>query len=255
MEPPVHARRRSVRTPLTKLVRGALRRAGVDLVRFDHRTHPLARRMRLFTRYEIGTVIDVGANSGQYAQQLRRCGYRGRILSFEPLTSAFVELQRNHARTPENWEIEQLALGDRAGRAVLNVAANSYSSSILPMLRTHSVNAPDSTFVGKEEIAIETLDSIIETKVRSSDRLFVKSDTQGYEGKVLAGAARHMDQILGIQVEMSIVPLYEGELLIVEIIEYLAERGFTLMSLEPGFTSPTTGQLLQTDGVFFRPAV
>ena len=208
--------------------------------------------MRLLTTYGINAVLDIGANTGQYAQQLRELGYRGRILSFEPLSSAFAELSRTHARMPDNWEITQLALGDRAGRAVLNVAANSYSSSILRMLPTHRISAPDSTFIGHEDVAIDTLDSIIESRVNSSEKLFVKSDTQGYEAKVLAGASRHLNRILGIQVEMSLVPLYEGERLLAEMIRYLAERGFTLMSLEPGFVSPTTGQLLQTDGVFFR---
>lgn len=208
--------------------------------------------MRLLATYEINAVLDVGANTGQYAQQLRRLGYRGRILSFEPLSSAFAELRRNHARVPDKWEIANAGLGERAGRAVLNIAANSYSSSILPMLPAHSVNAPDSSFIDKEEVAIDTVDSIIETRVRPTERLFLKSDTQGYEANVLAGAAKHLDRILGLQLEMSLIPLYEGELLLVEMISYLAERGFTLMSLEPGFASPTTGQLLQTDGLFFR---
>lgn len=241
-----------MRTPVIRLIRRAMRRAGVDLVRFDHRAHPLARRMRLLARYDINTVFDVGANSGQYAQQLRLLGYRGRIVSFEPLTTAFAELKRNHARAPDRWEIAQLALGDQSGRAILNIAANSYSSSIAAMLPAHLKSAPESHFVGTEEIGVETLDSIIEARVHPSERLFLKSDTQGYEARVLAGASKHLERILGVQVEMSLVPLYEGELLIVEMIRYLAERGFTLMSLEPGFANPNTGQLLQTDGLFFR---
>jgi FkbM family methyltransferase len=208
--------------------------------------------MRLLATHRINTVIDVGANSGQYAHGLRVLGYRGRIISFEPLSSAFAELQRNQARAPEGWEIVNVALGDHPGRAVLNIAGNSYSSSILPMLPAHLRSAPDSRFIGQEEIAVETLDAIVAKMINPSERLFLKSDTQGYDATVLAGAAKSLERVEGIQVEMSIIPLYEGELLLVEMIRYLAERGFTLMSLEPGFADPKTGQLLQTDGIFFR---
>jgi FkbM family methyltransferase len=228
------------------------RRAMIDVAPFDHRTHPLARRARLLDIYGIDTILDVGANSGQYAQQLRALGYRGRIISFEPLSAAFVELRRNQAKHPQGWEISNVAVGDRTGRAVLNISANSYSSSLLPMLSTCVDSAPNARFVAQEEVTLETLNSIIESRIDRAARLFVKSDTQGYESAVLAGAGESLDRILGFQVEMSLVPLYEGEMLFLDMIHYLGERGFTLMSLEPGFANPLTGQLLQADGVFFR---
>jgi FkbM family methyltransferase len=225
----------------------------IDVAPFDHRTHPLARRARLLEIHKIDTILDVGANSGQYARQLRNLGYRGKIISFEPLSSAFVELRRNHSKEPHGWTIANVGVGSRSGRAVINISANSYSSSLLPILSTCVESAPSARFVAQEEIEVETLDSIIRSMVDSEARLFLKSDTQGYEAAVLAGAGASIERIVGVQVEMSLVPLYQGEMLFLDMVRYLGERGFTLMSLEPGFANPVSGQLLQVDGVFFRP--
>jgi FkbM family methyltransferase len=224
----------------------------IDIEPFHHRTHPLARRARLIKVHNVDAVLDVGANTGQYAQQLRRLGYRGRIISFEPMSSAFAELRRNHAKSPQGWEIANLAVGDRPGRAVIHVSANSFSSSLLPILPTCVDSAPNARYVADEEVAVDTLDSIIQSRVEAGARLFIKSDTQGSEAAVLNGAEASMDRIIGFQVEMSLIPLYAGEMLLPEMISYLTGRGFTLMSLEPGFADPRTGQLLQADGLFFR---
>ena len=67
------------------------------------------------------------------------------------------------------------------------------------------------------------------------------------------GGSDSLDNILGIQVEMSLVPLYEGETRLVELVSFLEERGYQLMSLVPVIDDPSTGQLLQVDGLFFRP--
>lgn len=233
------------------LIRRLTRTVSLDVVRYDPRSHPLARRMRLLAGARIDTVLDIGANSGQYAQELRSIGYRGRIISFEPQAAAFAALQRNQAKASRKWDVVNMALGDRAGQMSINVAENSVSSSLLQMLPGHLRSAPESRTVAQEVVGVATVDSIMESIDRSA-RIFLKSDTQGYESRVLAGAAASLARILGIQVEMSIVPLYEGEMLVAEIIQYLAARGFTLMSIEPGFADPSTGRLLQIDGVFFR---
>ena len=207
--------------------------------------------MHLLRSNRIDLVFDVGANFGQYATSLRECGYRGRIVSFEPLTSAFSRLEAN-AKADPLWEVVNIGLGDRDERATINIAGNSQSSSLLEMLPAHLKSAPVSAYVGKEEITVSRLDSVFSKYHRPGDRTFLKLDAQGYERKILDGASLSLTDILGIQLEMSIEPLYSNEMPYLEMLGYLAGMGFTLASIEPGFGDPESGRMLQMDGIFFR---
>ena len=207
--------------------------------------------MHLLRSNRIDLVFDVGANFGQYATSLRECGYRGRIVSFEPLTSAFARLEAN-AKADPLWEVVNIGLGDRDERATINIAGNSQSSSLLEMLPAHLKSAPVSAYVGKEEITVSRLDSVFSKYHRRGDRTFLKLDAQGYERKILEGASLSLSDIQGIQLEMSIEPLYSDEMPYLEMLGYLAGIGFTLASIEPGFGDPESGRMLQMDGIFFR---
>lgn len=226
-------------------------RVGVDVVGTTHWNHPALRRLKLIRDHGIDLVFDVGANAGQYAKELRDLGYTGRIVSFEPLSAAFEKL-RAAATRDARWEAIRVAVGERSGRATINVSANSYSSSLLPMLPAHERHARGSGYVGREEVPIETLEALVGAHAKPAERLFVKIDTQGYERRVLESAGPALETIVGVQLEMSIVPLYEGEELLPEMLQWLRGLGFTLMSLEPGYANLESGQLLQVDGVLFR---
>jgi FkbM family methyltransferase len=231
-------------------VRRLLQRAGVDVVPYSPTRHPLSRRSYLFERHAIDLVIDVGANAGQYGAFLRRIGYAGRILSFEPLSAAFASLEAM-ARGDGRWEARRSALGESQGSVTLNVAGNSESSSILPMLPSHLDAHPTSSYVATESVPMTTLAAVL-AEVPPQQKVFVKVDTQGYERNVIVGAGDALAAVVGVQLEMSLVPLYEGEWLMAEMINFMKERGFVLMSLEPGTSDERTGQLLQVDGLFFR---
>ena len=120
---------------------------GWDIVQYRPATHPLARRARLLKDYRIDLVLDVGANTGQYARQLRELGYKGRIVSFEPLSSAVAELRRA-AAYDANWQVRNHACGAENGKREIRVAANSQSSSFLPMKAEHLDAFPDSCYIG-----------------------------------------------------------------------------------------------------------
>jgi FkbM family methyltransferase len=231
-------------------LRRVLHKFGVDLVPYRPTRHPIARRLRLFAHHGIDFVLDIGANGGQYGQFLRKIGFSGDILSFEPLPSAFAALECAAVGDPR-WGVRRIALGEENGTAILNVAQNSESSSILSMLPTHLEVYPDSRYVGTEEVPVGTLEEVI-AGVASDRGIFLKVDTQGFESRVINGAGPALSRIRGVQLEMSVVPLYEGELLLPEMVSFMAGRGLTLMAIEPGGADPRTGQLLQVDGLFFR---
>src|SRR5215218_1126126 len=134
-----------------------LRKAGLEVARYKPTSSPVARRMHLLERNRIDLILDVGANVGQYAASLRECGYRGRIVSFEPLTSAFSRLEAS-AKADPLWEVVNIGMGDRDERATINMAGNSQSSSLLEMLPAHVKSAPTSAYVGNEELTVSRLD-------------------------------------------------------------------------------------------------
>ena len=233
--------------------RTILRRLGFDFIRYTPENHPLARRLHLLAHHGIQVLFDIGANEGQYGLQMRQRGFAGRIVSFEPLSQSFARLQRVAAHHPP-WEAVNVALGDFEGESEINVSANSLSSSFLTMLPSHEEAMPEARFVGKEKVRVTTLESIIPVHLKSEERLFVKIDAQGLEKRIVEGAHQLLDRVEGIQLEASVVPLYRDDPLLPELLVFMAEKGFTLASLEPGFTHPRSAHMLQVDCIFFRSA-
>lgn len=243
-----------MKTSIKHEIRRFLWKIGYDFSRFAPTSHPLARRKQLFTSYKIDTVLDIGANIGQFAQELRNdIGFADRILSFEPLSSAFELLKATAKATADPaWEVFNIAIGDTEAKQEINVAGNSYSSSFLNMLPAHEKSAPNSKYIGKELIEIKTLDSLFGDLCKTAKNVYMKIDTQGFESKVLSGAERSLAHINTIQMEMSLVPLYESELLFNDMCALMGRKGYSLVALENGFSDPASGQLLQVDGIFHR---
>jgi FkbM family methyltransferase len=157
----------------------------------------------------IELVLDIGGNEGQFGSALLRTRYSGKILSFEPLPVPYKKLV-NLASKNKRWQVaERAAVGSSVGKIVINESANSVSSSILPILDSHTSAAPKSQYVDSLTVPIVTLDSI--NQRLDLTRSFLKIDTQGYEMEVLLGAKGILPDVCGIQVEVSIVQLYEGQ--------------------------------------------
>lgn len=209
------------------------------------------RRVKLMTSRGITVLLDVGANIGQYALRTRHAGYRGRIVSVEPMLEAFTELSARAAGDPA-WECRRHALGSAAGESEIHISRNSYSSSLLEMEDRHLRTAPESAYVGTERISVLTLDSVWDEVVQSSDRPFLKLDVQGFELEALRGAERSLPSLLGVQCELSLVPLYAGAPTYKQVTEHLEGAGFRLAGFEPALFDPETAELLQADGIFLR---
>ena len=121
------------------------------------------------------------------------------------------------------------------------------------MLEAHQEACPQANYIGTEEVPVHRFDSIAPEFLRSSDVSFLKIDVQGFEKQVLAGSQATLnDGCVGMQLELSIVPLYDGGMLIREAIDLAYSLGFTLTGLVPGFTDVRSGQMMQADGIFFK---
>jgi FkbM family methyltransferase len=236
---------------LKTIVRSGLRALGLDIHRYDPTVYssPLNNS---FKKFGIDLVLDVGANRGQFVLDIRSGGYRGQVVSFEPLSDAHSKLLE--ASTDDSaWEVyTRCALGDHNGETEINIAGNSLSSSILPMLDAHRTAAPESIYVGREIVQVKTLDTVAAPYLQSASAPFLKIDTQGYESQVLDGAGVTLPLVKGVLVELSLLPLYEGHLLWVDMIERLEAAGFVLWAFDPVFSDPRDGRTLQIDGVFYR---
>ena len=126
------------------------------------------------------------------------------------------------------------------------------SSSLLNMLPRHVEAAPDSTVAGQEEISVKQIDSIIDNYLGDKEQVFVKMDVQGFERQIIDGCKQSLSKVCGMQLEMSLVPLYEGEMLMGDMIDLLLKRNYALLSIEPVYRDAVTHEILQMDGIFIR---
>lgn len=226
---------------------------GLDLRRWSPEAGFDARRSGMIQKAGVDLVIDVGANEGQYVRGLRAGGYTGLVISVEPLASAFAALSNVSSRDP-HWKVIRAAAGSSESRMELHVAGNSVSSSLLPMLDRHVRAEPTSTAVGLESVEVSPLDLLVEADLAESSAALLKIDSQGFEDEVLKGATETLkgEAVVGLEVELSLVPLYEGQLLWGELSEVIRGFGFVPLSFSDGFRDPETGELLQVDGLFGR---
>jgi FkbM family methyltransferase len=199
-----------------------------DLAVFAH----LLGLRRWLDRARIDLVLDVGGNVGQFASALRYIGYRGDILSFEPIPDAFAALSgRMHG--DKRWRGMQIAIGDRVGEETLNIMAETVFSSFRSRV-TQNESASD-TVREKLLVSVRTLESIIDEMdlVSRLSRTFIKSDTQGFELSVLRGLGNYIDLVKLVQCELSSIPLYNGSPFMTEIIHFLHEHHFQSVSFAP----------------------
>jgi FkbM family methyltransferase len=246
--PVVPQYRQSLSRSLVRAVTPLLRRFDIRVSRWS-KSYAF-QRIRYLRDTQVSALIDVGANEGQYGAELRGDGYRGRLLSVEPLDSAMLRLRERCAGDPL-WECVQCAAGSTGGRGTLGVSDNSYSSSLLPIMESHLTAAPDARYGAMQPVDLRTLDSIVQ-EWGAQGSIGLKLDVQGYEAEVLAGAEATLPRVAYLEAELSLVHLYEGQPLFADMVERLAALGFSLVNLNPAFVDARSGRTLQLDGVFLR---
>lgn len=234
---------------LIKIIRKIINPLKLDLIEYPN--IDLRRRKKLLKHHRINKIFDVGANSGQYAEEIFKLGFTGKIISFEPVKGTFENLLKK-ANKNNNWTALNYGFGNKEEVLEINLSENTYSSSLLDIMPSHTKSAPESKVVGKEKVYIKTLDKEFEDLIQKNDNVLLKIDVQGFEKNVLDGAIKSLEKISGIQIEMSVEELYKNEMLCTEMMIFIRSLGFKLYSLENGFYDNETGKLLQVDGIFFR---
>ena len=167
--------------------------------------------INLLRAHRINTVLDVGANRGQFGSLLRKLGFKGTILSFEPLADTFNLLEKC-SKHDANWHIYNFALGDDQGSHALNVLHGRGLSSFLePNAYCRDFLQKKSSIDESLSVSVKTLDSIFsDLPCDDMSRIHLKMDTQGYDLRVFAGARETLKSVQTMQAELSIHALYEG---------------------------------------------
>ncbi len=201
----------------------------------------------------VDLVFDIGANTGQFAKALRKQGYKGTIVSFEPQKATHEKLLLN-AQHNKNWIVHSpVALGAKKENATLNISLNSVSSSLLKVSKASIEAQPSTNYVGVESIQVITFDEVFPMYQHLGKCVALKIDCQGFEKQVLLGAQDSLkNNINMLIVEMSLIEVYEGSPKILELLEFLGRFHFKLWDIYPGFRNNATGRLLQADGLFQR---
>ena len=244
-------RERDLEMNLSSTAKSFARRLGYDIRSTG--SHFYKRPIDFIRSREINLVIDVGANIGQYGANLRKEGYAGWIVSFEPISAAYRELL-DRSNNDDRWKMVNMALGDDEGTALINVSKSSIFSSILPQLPAATAFDPNAQVVRSESVRVGRLDDIFEKLPNSSSKAaFLKIDTQGFEKQVLLGATNCLSKFLGVQMELPIMHLYEGTWAFHEAVAYMIGRGFEISNISPVNYDPTdTASLVEVDCIFRR---
>jgi FkbM family methyltransferase len=202
----------------------------------------------------IRTILDVGANVGQFALLAREVFPAAKILSFEPLPECFAALES--CLPAPNFQAFNLAVGDKDAELDFHRAHHSPSSSFLRMNESHKEAFPESR-EGQEsqsvKVKVRRLDDIV-GGLKLEGSILLKLDVQGYEDKVIAGGAESLKRVSVVISETSFRPLYDGQTLFKDVHGALLEAGFVFQGNLNQMFSPADGRIVSADSIFVRPA-
>ena len=227
----------------------------LKLKRFTPSASEPLRTTTIIKHNKIDCVIDVGANTGQFAESLYDFGYENRVISFEPVQACHDQLVERSKKHP-NWTVaEKCAIGEKNHTTQINICGDSVFSSILQIQDWHAKLTAKSRIVEQEEVNVFSLDSILPKYIESTEGLniLLKVDTQGYEKQVLDGAKELLKTVIGLKIEIPLTPIYKDvEYTFFDTIDFMKENGFQPYSFNNEGVNLKTGRVNTIDALFLR---
>ena len=196
------------------------------------------------------TVLDIGANVGQFTVAVAKLYPGVQVHAFEPVPESFLKLRKNVSKL-ENVSVYQMALGDAEGETMCHINSHSQSSSLLSMSKEHHSAFPDAQEINQVPIKISRLDTIFANQ-RFDSPILLKIDVQGYEAQVLRGGEETLKRTQHVVAETSFKTLYQGELLFMDLVRLMEPRGFHFIRPVGWLSDPRTSEILQMDALFSR---
>jgi FkbM family methyltransferase len=204
-------------------------------------------------RYRVDVVMDVGANKGQYAKSLRKIGYRGLILSFEPVPEVFAELSLA-AAADELWHVHQIALGREHGELEMNVVPGTLSS-LLPPSEFGAARYAKLRDVSVQSVPVRRIDELLDGILpagTTSPRILLKLDTQGFDLEAYAGLGDKAEHVVALQSEVALMTIYDRMPRMPEALAVYEAGGFEITGMYPVSREARTGRVLEYDCVMVR---
>ncbi len=220
---------------MKKIIKSIIRCCGLDLVTY----RPF---LELLLDWKIQYVLDIGANEGQFATELRRIGFKGHIFSFEPVPQTFIRLDRNAAKDPL-WHTYNFALGNIRDAMEIKISDDSQLVSLMDPVRIHK-------FTDTTKIQIQRLVDWQAPVSIAWEKACLKIDTQGYEMQVLLGAEPILKNLKAIIAELAINLSYKGQPHAEDVVGFLRARSFDLWTTRRGTWTPHGCQEIERDGLF-----
>jgi FkbM family methyltransferase len=227
------------------LVQNSLLLFGLQL----HKIPVAEKQLQWLTNMQIQTVLDIGANTGQFVQMIGKLLPDAIIYSFEPLPDCYEELVTTFAGRSK-FQGFNLALGNESGKVKMNRNEFSLSSSLLPLGELHKQNFPFAQKETVQEVSITRLDDIADS-LELSKPILIKVDVQGFEDRVIDGGIGVFKQASVILIELSIEQLYKDQLLFDDIYQKLKSLGFQYRGNYAQASSPN-GRILYVDSIFTK---
>jgi FkbM family methyltransferase len=200
-------------------------------------------------KLDINTVIDIGANEGQFIQRIRTVLPHAKIFAFEPIPGCYKKIKSD----TDNADVTafNFGLSDREGSMDINISNNLASSSFLDMKELHKSSFPEAVFVDKQQVTLKRLDDAL-SDYSLKTNILIKVDVQGYEEKVILGGEKTFEAATAVLVEAIFEPFYEGQWLFDDIYNHFTSGGFKFMGFTDQEHSKASGIPLFADAIFIR---
>lgn len=228
-----------------RLIRRVLHGLGYEVRRLSGRSEGNSPDIWTWLRVSGGikTILDIGANNGEFAEFLSTYFDARRTIAIEPLPGCAAQI-RQREKAIRNLTVFECAVSDHEGRAVLFENAYAPASSLLPVSKMSTDEFPQTAGHQKEVgVAVRRLDDLIDLDALEKE-ILIKIDVQGLEDKVIRGGEKTFRSAKFVMIEMSFVPMYDGQPLFEEAHELLVNMGFRFAGIKNQVDSPTTGQPL-----------
>jgi FkbM family methyltransferase len=204
---------------------------------------------RLLRSLDCRTIVDIGANRGQFALAAHTLIPGANIISFEPLAQAAQKF-RGLFNGNKRVRLHQLAIGPERCTAEIHVSGKDDSSSLLPITKLQDEMHPGTAEAGVEKVQVERLASVLSAEEIAAPAL-LKLDVQGYELETLKGCLDLLPRFTYVYVECSFVEFYRGQAFADQIIAFLRDRGFVLTGIY-NLSHDKSGRALQGDFLFLN---
>lgn len=231
---------------LLHTIRKIIQKTGFDF----HRHYPKPNKMEVAKSLNINTVLDIGANVGQFASEIRKILPNAFIYSFEPLGECFKKLEDSFSED-KNFKAFNFALGEKTEE--LDIEKNEYapSSSILPLSTNHTALFPHAIKTAPEKISVKRLDDTTK-ELNLNKEILIKLDVQGFEDKVIAGGESIFKIAKVIIIETSFVELYKNQPSFDDIYQKLKSLGFKYHGSIQEKVYKHSGKVISEDSLFIR---